>query len=593
MQPRPRPVGAARAAGHLPPIIGFGVLAVLLTWPFARDVWRGRVDGDATQFVWDAWWVKERLVALENPWHTDALFAPEGTYLAAHPLETLLMALVSPLTALAGPTATYGALVLGTLTAAGLLARLLGLALGLGEIGSAVTGLVWLSAPVVLHRTTTGLFMLLLLAALLPGVVLLAHRLVRGPTRGRALALGAFLGACLLTDLQVTTYLLLAVAAVGVHAAVTGPAWRSRAAARLAGLVVGSMLVVGLPALVAVGLSERHGDYRTPTAARVASATAYNADLAQLVLPSPASRFFGDAYRSAARRLGDLSAFTVDSAVALGWATLALAVGGVVMTHRSRRTWWLVAAVALAAVLSLGPNPKAFGRIHVPLAVDVGEEVSLLAPATWLLGVPILNDLRIPARYMQLGALPLALLAGLGAQALVRRRRILGPAAVVGLCGLAVAEGAVTVPAKGPPGEKLARLVRDDPRPGIVVDVPLSWRSGIEEIGSYEVSPRAMLQQTTHEKPIAAGYIARLDRTMLERLLMRPLYRSLLLRQRNGEIPDGLEDPARADVLADLRELAARWVVVWPEADRGVLPYLGELGYRLTATDGDVLLYSR
>jgi hypothetical protein len=53
--------------------------------------------------------------------------------------------------------------------------------------------------------------------------------------------------------------------------------------------------------------------------------------------------------------------------------------------------------------------------------------------------------------------------------------------------------------------------------------VPLSWRSGIEEVGSPEVSPRVMLQQTIRGKPIAAGYIARLDRAMLRRLLTRPV----------------------------------------------------------------------
>jgi len=342
-----------------------------------------------------------------------------------------------------------------------------------------------------------------------------------------------------------------------------------------------------------IAKAELEGDYRTPKAARVPSGTAYNADLAQFVLPSPASRFFADDYARAAEGLGDLSRFAVDSSVALGWATLVLAAIGLVATRHARRTRWLAAAVVLAAILSLGPNPKAFGRIWTPLAVDIGEPVSVLAPATWLLGVPVVNELRIPARWMQLGALPLVLLAGLGAQALVGRRRSGGLALAAGLVALAVAEGAVALSPASPPGLELARAIRGDPRPGVVVDVPLSWRSGIQEIGSYEVSPRAMLQQTTHGKPIAAGYIARLDEAMLDRLLSRPFYRSLLLRQRNGELPAGLADPNRAEVVADLRALQAHWVVVWPEADRSLPAFLEELGYRRTGADGRVLLYSR
>ena len=69
----------------------------------------------------------------DNPWWTGHLYAPEGTYLTAHPLETLLMVLVSPVTALAGPMITYGLLVLVTLAAAGVLAWRLGLAMGLGD----------------------------------------------------------------------------------------------------------------------------------------------------------------------------------------------------------------------------------------------------------------------------------------------------------------------------------------------------------------------------------------------------------------------------------------------------------------------------
>ena len=100
-----------------------------------------------------------------------------------------------------------------------------------------------------------------------------------------------------------------------------------------------------------------------------------------------------------------------------------------------------------------------------------------------------------------------------------------------------------------------------------------------------------MVQQTIHGKPIAAGYIARLDRAMLERLIARPLYRSLLLRQGDGDIPPGLDMPARKDVIADAERIGAHWIVVWPEVDRRVLPYLAQLGYRRLAADDGVLLY--
>jgi hypothetical protein len=80
---------------------------------------------------------------------------------------------------------------------------------------------------------------------------------------------------------------------------------------------------------------------------------------------------------------------------------------------------------------------------------------------------------------------------------------------------------------------------------------------------------------------------------MLDRLTARPFYRSLLLRQGDGDIPSSLQPADRSEVIADAERLRARWVVVWPEADRGILPYLEAIGYHLIAGDNGALLYGR
>ena len=54
----------------------------------------------------------------------------------------------------------------------------------------------------------------------------------------------------------------------------------------------------------------------------------------------------------------------------------------------------------------------------------------------------------------------------------------------------------------------------------------------------------------------------------------------------------GVLTPADAEAMDDARALGGNWVVVWPEADRRILPLLFELGYPL-AEDGGVLLYGR
>ena len=42
-----------------------------------------------------------------------------------------------------------------------------------------------------------------------------------------------------------------------------------------------------------------------------------------------------------------------------------------------------------------------------------------------------------------------------------------------------------------------------------------------------------------------------------------------------------------------LARLQAHWIVVWPEADRRVLQFLVELGYRRVGEADGALLYSR
>ena len=51
---------------------------------------------------------------------------------------------------------TYGLLVLATIAVAGLLTWRLGLAMGLGPVGSVVAGLLWASSPVVVFKAPIG-----------------------------------------------------------------------------------------------------------------------------------------------------------------------------------------------------------------------------------------------------------------------------------------------------------------------------------------------------------------------------------------------------------------------------------------------------
>ena len=109
---------------------------------------------------------------------------------------------------------------------------------------------------------------------------------------------------------------------------------------------------------------------------------------------------------------------------------------------------------------------------------------------------------------------------------------------------VAVTEGAVALRPADPQGERLDGSSATTP-PGIVVDVRL-LASGIEEIGSSELSPRATPQQTIHGKLIASGYSPGWTWTLPtgSSAAAGPV---VLLRQGDGVVPVGLSEPGRAE----------------------------------------------
>ena len=569
-------------------------LAIVLTWPWAIELWRGRVSGDAGQFTWNAWWVAHQVLSLHNPWWTDYQFAPAGAYLTAHTLDTLLFAALAPLTALIGPIPVYGLTIIGLHAAAAVLMWRLAFAMRLGRVGAATAGILWASSPIVVFKATAHVHQLVLIASL-PAAFLLWRRLVRTARVRDGVILGAFLGAALLTDLIVAAYLLLALAAAEAY--VLFGAGRTSVGRRLAALLAaaGTFVLVGIPLWVTTIRAESSGHYGATQGDRVSSAQRFNADLAQFLLPSPFSRALHGVYERAAVRLGDLADAAVDTPVSLGYATLALALVGLLATRGSRRTRWLAASIVVCALLSLGPTLRIGGHVYHPVASTGEDAMSLVLPGTWLTQVPVLRDLRIPSRFMVLGAFSTAFLAGLGARAAVADRRRVGVVAVVGICLVAVLEGTVTMRGDADPeGKRIARLIADDPRDGIVVDVPLAWADGFSSVGYGPSVSRPLLQQVIHEKPIASGYISRIDRARYDLLLEHPLYRALLLRQVSPQSAPAVRAATARAARADAERLRARWVVVWPEADRRVLPFLRRIGYRqVPGGDGRVVLFTR
>ncbi|HEV8573397.1 MAG TPA: hypothetical protein VGR43_01685, partial [Dehalococcoidia bacterium] len=69
----------------------FAAATIVQTWPLAKHprdsiyVW-SFFQFDAWAFLWNMWWVKHAVLNLQNPFHTDHLYYPQGSNLYLHPL---------------------------------------------------------------------------------------------------------------------------------------------------------------------------------------------------------------------------------------------------------------------------------------------------------------------------------------------------------------------------------------------------------------------------------------------------------------------------------------------------------------------------
>ncbi|HET9368659.1 MAG TPA: hypothetical protein VFO19_00365 [Vicinamibacterales bacterium] len=165
--------------------------------------------------------------------------------------------------------------------------------------------------------------------------------------------------------------------------------------------------------------------------------------------------------------------------------------------------FFAVAALA-AALLTLGPTIRSHGE-----ALGTG-------PYYWLYAyVPGVDGLRVPARYLMILALFLAVLAGYGAAAAIDRFGRVGRV-ILALAGIAIlAEGAalpfptnVRVPAEGlAPTPRdlfqgrdvgpLYERIRTDPNPVVLIEFPF---------GSVSYEILAVFYAGQHRRPLVNGY---------------------------------------------------------------------------------------
>jgi hypothetical protein len=589
-------------------------VGVAVTWPRAGYLTGHQLPAtrDAAAFVWGFWWLAHQVVHLGNPWSTGYLAAPVGAQLGLHTLMPLEGALMTPVTVIFGPSASYNLLsaaMPGLLCFAAYRAARLRLSTAAGALAAGgffgLSGMLTWRSWYHLNLAAGAVFLPLALAA--------AVRLRRHPCAQRSVILGLILGAALLTDLE--SAMMAAILAAGVLAPwlARRPSW---AKARAAGLAAGVAVVAGGPQLAAVTWQAASGGASFSANLLGESYLRYSTPLAGLFAPSPRVADFGltslgtfyyqqgVVYQTVAHRFLPVS----EGTPMFGLVLSTLAVLGLLVSRRRRSAWTLAAAWLGAAVLALGPVLRIGGHAYTPAARMLdGSRVSAVLPYTWLVQVPGLSGFREAGRLAELGLLPAALLAGAAVEWL---RGHGAPAlAVVAAAGLLEAGWAGGLPAAVMPAtyrvaamsttlSALDRPIAADRSRSIVVDFPFGICGGIPAYGA-QFPAAAQVLATADGHPRAVGFIARVPAPTIAGVERHAFYAGLV------RIWGGIRGNTAAQVAAarlDAHRMHVGWVLVWPQQqlrdgrqvrfwNPGVIAYLGETGFRLAYRVDGVLAY--
>lgn len=485
------PFISRKAFIHIGVLLVCTVVSLGMTWPTVIRLAGDTVPTkymDVPVYYWNLWWFRMAFLELgANPVHTNYLFAPIGTTLAAHSLTPYYGLVGIPLQLLFGLPATFGLIYLSTFILSAFGMYLLIHHLTGDRLPSVVGALIFAFAP--WHMLHAKFHLNLLSVQFIPLFILYLLKLLERPGAKHAVLAGVFMALTALSDWNYFLFLLIFVvvflisACVDERAAVTHPSFLCA----LCGMMgVCLLLVSPFLAPLLVGILSGEIDIAGEGGVRE-----YSADLAAFFVPSNLHPLWGES--AYIRRLyAGLSGGVSEGTVFLGYTAIFWGVVGVLRVERRITRLWVVTFVAFM-VLSLGPDLQIFGEEYLGFT---------RLPYNWFIQhTPILKGARVPARFTVMTVLALSVLSGFGLKAILAglkpRRRIFFAAMAAGLILFEFMAKPVFTKLHTP--ETYRHFARDTEAYAIL-DVP---------IGLPQNASLYMAYQTVHRKPIISGYISR------------------------------------------------------------------------------------
>ncbi len=594
------------AAGQLTLLVCYLAAGVAVTWPRATYL-TGRLPSmrDSAAYVWGFWWMARQVSHLANPWATNHMAAPAGVLLGYHTLMPLPGLLLTPVTLIFGPSVSYNLLVIvvpGLLCYAMYRAARLWLPSQTGAIAAgAFFGLSAMLAQEDWYHVNIAVGALFLPLALEASV-----RLRRSPGWRQALVLGVVVGAAVLTDPESAVLTGILTGLVLLPWLLWRPSvarlWPAALAAVIAAVVAG-------PQLAAMIHEQARGGLQIDAQLLGVTDKLYGVGLPGMFAPTPRVADFG----LTALAQPFLHSRDNEGLPMFGATLTALALIGLIVAWRQRRTWQLALLWAGCATLALGMSLWVAKRQFIPWMQDWhGVRVSPLLPYTWIVRIPGLSAFREADRFAILGLVPAALLAG----AAVNWMRYHAKPLIAVVIALAILELGYSGNAKiGTMPTVYPRLdgpIAADHSGSTVVDVPYGMRGGIPEYGG-RFAAQALVMATKDGHPRAIAYVSRIPNSTLAAIRKHAFYSYLIKTQHFTFAPVAVPltaaaqqswplwarkassyTPLTAGQVAagrrDARTLHIGWVVVW-YSNPVIVQYLHQTGFRFAYHTGGVSVY--
>jgi len=480
--------------------------------------------GDNLQHVYAVGWMAQAALLGRSPFIDPRLNFPDGLQLMTTDLAYLSNLVVAPATWLFGPVFGYNLIILASLLLSGYIAYRWVLQLTASRAGGLVAGAAFLLAPYRIahaygHLQLVVTFPLPLYFWALDGA--LRARRVSSWHQARLAA------AALLLSATSQYYLVIGLVGALAYGSLSLPVLDWRAGMRrgaAAALTSGMGALLGaLPYLAALSS-------RSFTPYPIAATRVWSADPLNFLLPAPYHPLWGQLVAAVRPEPYWIEKGLYVGIVALVLASYALVAGRATL-HGRAAPWAATALVGL--IFALGTDVH---RANVPLSADA----PIWLPAYYLGHLPGLSLMRVWARFGVLTILFVALLAGAGAAALVRRT---GPrAAPVGVTLL------LLIVLDMAPGRLPSALIGPRPADRWLAAQPAGSVAAALPAGDDGVNYRVLLGSLYHGQPMPA---------FMHPAHVPPAYR------RFAQAAEGFPAP---ESQAALRSLGLRYLVL--EQDR-------------------------